>query len=116
VHGAKFNLAVASTWAVPTTTFKLEDAKLGTVEIQHGSELHFRAALQEVQLLRITVTGKLPHHRCPKPMWLAWLGEEMPELEQVWRCYLRRFAVEHWNRFALAKATLDRRRSASGPM
>lgn len=24
----------------------------------------------------------------------------MPCLEQTWRCYLRRFAVDHWNRFA----------------
>ena len=101
VHGAKFALADASTWGTPTTTLKLEDPKLGTVEIQQWSELHFRAAaLHEVLLLRITVTGKPPHQRYPKPMWLAWLGEEMPELESVWRCYLRRFAVDHWNRFA----------------
>jgi hypothetical protein len=33
-------------------------------------------------------------------MWLGWLGESMPALEQTWRCYLRRFAVDHWNRFA----------------
>jgi len=33
-------------------------------------------------------------------MWLGWLSEEMPSLEQTWRCYLRRFAVDHWNRFA----------------
>ena len=101
VHGAKFALADASTWGTPTTTLKLEDPKLGPVEIQHWGELHFRAAaLHEVQVLRIQVMGESCHHRCPKPMWLAWLGAEMPELEQVWRCYLRRFAVDHWNRFA----------------
>ncbi len=33
-------------------------------------------------------------------MWLVWLGESMPALEQTWRHYLRRFAVDHWNRFA----------------
>jgi len=32
-------------------------------------------------------------------MWLCWLGGEMP-LEQTWRYYLRRFAVDHWNAFA----------------
>lgn len=101
VHGAKFALADASTWGTPTTTLKLEDPKLGAVEIQYWGELHFRAAaLHEVQVLRIQVMGESCHHRCPKPMWLAWLGAEMPELEQVWRCYLRRFAVDHWNRFA----------------
>jgi hypothetical protein len=35
-----------------------------------------------------------------KPMWLAWVGEQMPPLAQVWRLYLRRFAVDHWYRFA----------------
>jgi len=31
-----------------------------------------------------------------KPLWLAWLGEEMP---QVWRLDLRRFTIDHWYRF-----------------
>jgi hypothetical protein len=53
-----------------------------------------------MQVLRITVSGKLPGKRSPKPMWLGWLGESMPSLEQTWRFYLRRFAVDHWNRFA----------------
>jgi hypothetical protein len=34
-----------------------------------------------------------------KPMWLAWVGEQMPPLTEVWRLYLRRFAVDHWYRF-----------------
>jgi hypothetical protein len=25
-----------------------------------------------------------------KPLWLAWVGEEMPPLSEVWRLYLRR--------------------------
>ncbi|MBV8885723.1 MAG: hypothetical protein JO235_17245 [Chroococcidiopsidaceae cyanobacterium CP_BM_RX_35] len=101
LHGAKFKLAAASTWGTPTAILELEDPKWGTVQIQHWTGLHFRAAaVHRVQLLRITVTGKPPHRRSPKPMWLVWLGEEMPSLEQVWRSYLRRFAVDHWNRFA----------------
>ena len=32
-------------------------------------------------------------------MWLGWLGESMPLVEQTWRCYIRWFAVDHWNRF-----------------
>ena len=43
----------------------------------------------------------------PLPLWLGWLGEEMPSEEQTWRCYLRRFAVDHWNRFARAAVILD---------
>ena len=32
-------------------------------------------------------------------MWLAWIGLEKLSLESLWRHYLRRFAIEHWNRF-----------------
>ena len=37
--------------------------------------------------------------RSAKPLWLAWVGEEMPPLSEVWQLYLRRFAVDHWYRF-----------------
>ena len=30
----------------------------------------------------------------------------MPPVEQLWHQYLRRFAIEHWNRFAFAAITL----------
>lgn len=33
-------------------------------------------------------------------MWLAFVGEQMPPLSEIWKLYLRRFAVEHWYRFA----------------
>jgi hypothetical protein len=108
VHGQKFKLADASTWGEPIATLEFENLKWGTVQIQRWTGLHFRlAAVQPMQVLRITVSGKHASKRSPKPMWLGWLGEEMPTLEQTWRCYLRRFAVDHWNRFALATVTLD---------
>ncbi len=34
-----------------------------------------------------------------KPLWLAWFGEQMPPLDEVWRLYLRRFTIDHWYRF-----------------
>jgi hypothetical protein len=37
--------------------------------------------------------------RVNKPMWLAFVGEEMPPLSELWKLYLRRFAVDHWYRF-----------------
>ena len=39
------------------------------------------------------------NERVSKPLWLAWVGEEMPPLEEVWRLYLRRFTIDHWYRF-----------------
>jgi hypothetical protein len=35
-----------------------------------------------------------------KPLWLAWLGQRMPTLDTLWLSYLRRFAIDHWYRFA----------------
>lgn len=101
IHGNKFKLADSNTWEQPTACVKIEDHSWGTVQIQHWSGLHFRAAAaHSLQLLRITVSGKATVKRSPKPMWLGWIGNEMPSLEQTWRYYLRRFAVDHWNRFA----------------
>ncbi|GAX46368.1 hypothetical protein NIES4075_73920 [Tolypothrix sp. NIES-4075] len=37
--------------------------------------------------------------RVNKPMWLAFVGEEMLPLSEVWKLYMRRFAVDHWYRF-----------------
>lgn len=34
-----------------------------------------------------------------RPLWLIWVGEEMPYLHQFWHQYLRRFAIDHWYRF-----------------
>lgn len=58
-------------------------------------------------LLRIERLDEQRFWRVPKPLWLAWVGEEMPPLNEVWRLYLRRFAVDHWYRFALATPPLD---------
>ena len=38
--------------------------------------------------------------RSPSVLWLAWVGNEPPPLAVWWRDYLRRFAVDHWHRFA----------------
>ncbi len=101
VHGDKFKLADSSTWGEPDARLDIEDPQWGTIQIQHWQHLHLRlAAAHPMQVLRITVSGKRTAKRSPKPMWLAWIGGVMPPLEQTWRYYLRRFAVDHWNRFA----------------
>jgi hypothetical protein len=40
-----------------------------------------------------------------QPLWLVWVGIQMPALKEIWQLYLRRFAIEHWYR--LAKQTLN---------
>ena len=47
-----------------------------------------------------TVTGRLNS----QPLWLVWVGIQMPSLAEIWQLYLRRFTIEHWYR--LVKQTL----------
>ena len=69
--------------------------------------LHFRKANgHPISLLRVERlsqrTGK-----AIKPMWLAPVGEQMPPLTEVWRLYLRRFAVDQRQSIYQATLTLD---------
>jgi hypothetical protein len=60
-----------------------------------------------MMLVRIRRRGKNLNGESLKPLWLACLLSEPLSLEEIWRVYRRRFGVDHWNRFAFAKATLD---------
>lgn len=53
-----------------------------------------------MQLIRVERIDKLYSWKMPKPLWLIWLGSEMPPLDQIWQLYLRRFGVDHWYRLA----------------
>jgi hypothetical protein len=99
LHGDKFKLNDAATWCVPLGSLEVDEPKLGRVQICLWQNLHFRkTAAHPMSLLKVERlsqrTGK-----AIKPMWLAWVGEQMPPLTEVWRLYLRRFAVDHWYRF-----------------
>jgi hypothetical protein len=62
--------------------------------------LHFRkAATRPMTLLRVERLDDLGNLRVLRPMWLAWVGEQMPPLDEVWQLYLRRFTIDHWYRF-----------------
>lgn len=80
---------------------EVDAPKLGRVRISLWKDLHFRAAASHpMLLLRIERLDEQGSLRVSKPMWLAWLGEEMPSLSEAWYFYLRRFAIDHWYRFA----------------
>lgn len=99
-HGAKFKLNEPTTWSEPASVLELDDPKLQRVRVSLWKNLHFRKAATRLMLLirveRLDAQGNL---RELKPLWLAWVGEEMPPVEQVWRLYLRRFTIDHWYRF-----------------
>jgi len=80
--------------------FRGRRPQVGKIQIQHWQQLHFRlAAAHPMQILRIAVSGKRTTKSSPNLCgWVGW-ARKCP-LEQTWRCYLRRFAVDHWNRFA----------------
>jgi hypothetical protein len=52
---------------------------------------------------------RLPRQtRIPKHLWLWWRGPGHPDLARLWRAYVRRFDLEHTDRFC--KQTLNRTR------
>jgi hypothetical protein len=53
-----------------------------------------------MSLLRVERLCERRSGKLAQPLWLAWIGEQMPALSEVWRLYLRRFAIDHWYRFA----------------
>ena len=100
-HGHKFKLNAPETWSEPTSTIEITDPKLGRVRVTHWRGFHFRASPERpMEIFRVEVIEPLGRNRKFQPMWLAWLGETMPNVETLWLKYLRRFALEHWYRFA----------------
>jgi hypothetical protein len=99
-HGDKFKLNDSSTWSEVTQSLEVNHPKLGRVKVRLWSNLHFRkTATRPMSLIRVERLDEQGNLRVSKPLWLAWVGEQMPTLEEVWQLYLRRFTVEHWYRF-----------------
>ena len=99
-HGIKFKLNQPSTWDEATQSLEVNDLKLGRVRVSLWENLHFRkTATRPMSLIRVERFDNKGNLRVSKPLWLAWLGEQMPPLSEVWRLYLRRFSVDHWYRF-----------------
>jgi hypothetical protein len=100
-HGPVFKLQDPSTHGQPDRSASLEHPVYGTVTVDAWTSLHVEdASAAPFTVIRVQVEH-LPHLGHPLPLWLAWVGGELPEdLHQVWRWYLRRFTVEHAFRFA----------------
>lgn len=99
-HGVKFKLNEPSTWDEVSSLLEMDDPKLGRVRVSLWENLHFRkTATRPMSLIRVERLDAKGNLRVSKPLWLAWVGLEMPPLSEVWRLYLRRFSVDHWYRF-----------------
>lgn len=95
------NLIDPLTWEEPAQNLEVDDPELARIRIRLWPNLHFRKAdSHPMCLLRVERLDAQRSWRVPKPLWLAWVGEQMPPLSEVWQLYLRRFAVDHWYRNA----------------
>ncbi|NJL40829.1 MAG: transposase [Leptolyngbyaceae cyanobacterium SM1_4_3] len=100
-HGHKMKLNEPETWSVPSEIVEVDDPKFGRVRVSRWSAYHFRKSPNRaMELLRVEVLETQNSKPRLTPLWLAWLGEQMPPLETLGLHYLRRFALEHWYRFA----------------
>ncbi|HEY9659939.1 MAG TPA: NF041680 family putative transposase [Allocoleopsis sp.] len=99
-HGDKFKLNDPASWWQPDEAQSVEDEKWGQLRLQIWHGLHLRqAAKQGLSLIRVERVSSATE-RSLKPLWLIWVGLEFPQLATVWQQYLRRFAIDHWYRFA----------------
>jgi hypothetical protein len=103
-HGPPFKLKDPTTWGNTDELLGVDDPQHGWVLVQVWHRLHFRATPhQEMTLIRISRPGARGTRRDPKAQWLVWVGYQgrrPPLIEEWWSVYGRRFALEHWYRFA----------------
>ena len=110
-HGAKFACKNPATWPVPMVEHCTEDEQYGTVRVRAWAGLHpkqqahpGRGTRKPRPIVRGTVVlvevGRLPARPYPpQVLWLWWAGAGVPDLDLLWRAYVRRFDLEHTLRF-----------------
>jgi hypothetical protein len=101
LHGTPFRLTDKRTHGKPRQSAELDHPLYGTVQIDAWNDLHVRGAPDApFSVIRVQVERLPKMKQRPYPLWLAWIGGELPaDLSVVWRWYLRRFTVEHAFRF-----------------
>jgi hypothetical protein len=114
-HGPKMKCNDPSTWPEPSAEHHCEDAGYGSVRVRAWAEMHpkddhhagrgTRGPLPiVVGTLILVEVERLPRgesRREPRVLWLWWHGPEgtAPDLDLLWRSYVRRFNLEHTFRF-----------------
>jgi hypothetical protein len=116
-HGHKFDCTAPASWLPPTAELHTEDPQYGTVRVRSWAGLHPKQqnhAARGTKKTRPVVRGTLvlvEVSRLPGPprpwqlLWLWWSGPGTPDLDVLWRAYIRRFSEEHTFRFL--KQTLN---------
>ena len=96
-HGDKFKLNDQQTWWQSDQSLEVESNSLGQLRLQLWQNLHFyQSSAHPMDLIRVE---RLSNERVYQPLWLVWVGQSLPDLNNLWQSYLRRFAIDHWYRF-----------------
>jgi hypothetical protein len=114
-HGPKMKCNDPSTWPKPSAEYVCEDTGYGKVRVRAWAQMHPKVQNHErrgsrgplpivVGTLILVEVERLPRgesRREPRVLWLWWHGPEgtAPELDLIWRSYVRRFDLEHTFRF-----------------
>jgi len=114
-HGPKMKCNDQSTWPEPSAEHVCEDAGYGSVRVRAWAKMHPKVQNHEgrgsrgplpvvVGTLVLVEVERLPRgesRRKPRVLWLWWHGPEgtTPDLDLIWRSYVRRFDLEHTFRF-----------------
>jgi DDE superfamily endonuclease len=111
MHGAKFACTDPTTWPLPSAEHVAQDEQYGMVRVRAWAGLHpkqqahpGRGTRKTRPIVRGTVArvevSRLPARTYPPQiLWLWWAGAGMPDLDLLWRAYVRRFDLEHTLRF-----------------
>lgn len=114
LHGDRFACADPTTWPDPTHELRTVDDTYGPVHVQAWAGLHpkpskrrrwaakntkgLAAPIIRGTLVRISLTRTV-EAGTGQTLWLWTAGPDPINLDLIWRAYLRRFAIEHTNRF-----------------
>jgi len=110
-HGHTFDCTAPASWLPPSGELHTEDPPYGTVRVRAWAGLHPKQqnhAARGTRTTRPVVRGTLilvAVSRLPGPprpwqlLWLWWSGPGTPDLDVIWRAYIRRFSEEHTFRF-----------------
>lgn len=112
-HGHKLDCGDPATWPGPSTEVVAEDAQYGRVRVRAWGGLHpktqthaGRGSRGPRPIVRGTLVlvevDRLPGRPYPpQVLWLWWCGPPgaLPDLDLLWRAYVRRFDLEHTFRF-----------------
>jgi hypothetical protein len=110
-HGRRFGLSDPGRTLRPDAELRAHDQRYGDVQVRAWPNLHPKLAgrgrwagpdappIVRGTVIRVDVEHLPKPTRAIKTLWLWWSGPGEPDLDLCWRAYLRRFDIEHTNRF-----------------